>query len=157
MTLRRDRIPLTSYRIAGSETTATTLSCATYYLLSNPEIYDELRKEIRSTFSSYEDIDSASASKLNLVNAICLEAMRMYPPLPFALPRVVPRGGDSVHGCMLPEGVSQVSNYVLSALYADNLVTITDHRIYKSICCLHVLDKLQRPFQIRTRALVRQQ
>lgn len=157
MTLRRDRISLTSHRIAGSETTATTLSCATYYLLRNPEIYDELRKEIRSTFSSYEDIDSASASKLKLVNGICLEAMRMYPPLPFALPRVVPRGGDSVHGHMLPEGVSRASDFDVGALDADDIYTITDHRVYKSIRCFHVLHKLQRPFQIRTRALVRQQ
>lgn len=97
---------MTSYRIAGGETTATTLSCATYYLLRNPEIYAQLRKEVRSAFSSYEDIDSASASKIKLVNAICLEALRMYPPLPFALPRVVPHGGDSVDGHMLPEGVS---------------------------------------------------
>ncbi|KAH0370261.1 benzoate 4-monooxygenase cytochrome P450, partial [Aureobasidium melanogenum] len=74
--------------IAGSETTATTLSCATYYLLRDPELYDRLRKETRSAFASYEEINSASASKLKLVNAICLEAMRMYPPLPSALPRI---------------------------------------------------------------------
>jgi cytochrome P450 len=100
------KVDLETYRIAGSETTATTLSCATYYLLRNPEIHDKLRTEIRGAFSSYEEIDSASASKLKLVNAICLEAMRMYPPLPFALPRVVPPGGATVDGHMIPEGVS---------------------------------------------------
>ena len=34
--------------------------------------------------------------------------MRIYPPLPFALPRVVPAGGDTVDGHFLPEGVSQL-------------------------------------------------
>jgi cytochrome P450 len=101
------KVDLETYRIAGSETTATTLSCATYYLLRNPEIYDKLRTEIRGALSSYEEIDSASASKLKLVNAICLEAMRMYPPLSFALPRVVPPGGATVDGYTLPEGVSE--------------------------------------------------
>ena len=33
--------------------------------------------------------------------------MRIYPPLPFALPRVVPAGGDTVDGHFLPEGVSK--------------------------------------------------
>ncbi|KAH0035830.1 benzoate 4-monooxygenase cytochrome P450, partial [Aureobasidium melanogenum] len=106
--------------IAGSETTATTLSCATYYLLRDPAIYDKLRKEIRSAFSSYEEINSASASKLKLVNAICLEAMRMYPPLPFALPRVVPDGGDSVDGYMLPEGIIVSTNPFAASMSSAN-------------------------------------
>ncbi|KAG9963016.1 benzoate 4-monooxygenase cytochrome P450, partial [Aureobasidium melanogenum] len=106
--------------IAGSETTATTLSCATYYLLRDPEIYDALRKEIRSAFSSYAEINPASASKLKLVNAICLEAMRMYPPLPFALPRVVPHGGDSVDGHMLPEGVTVSTNPFATSMSSVN-------------------------------------
>jgi cytochrome P450 len=103
---KKTRVDLEFHRIAGSETTATTLSCATYYLLRNPGIYDKLQEEIRGAFSSYEQIESTSASKLKLVNAICLEAMRMYPPLPFALPRVVPPGGATVDGHILPEGVS---------------------------------------------------
>ncbi|KAG9527480.1 benzoate 4-monooxygenase cytochrome P450, partial [Aureobasidium melanogenum] len=106
--------------IAGSETTATTLSCATYYLLRDPAIYDELRKEIRSAFSSYGEINSASSSKLKLVNAICLEAMRMYPPLPFALPRVVPDGGDSVDGYMLPEGIIVSTNPFAASMSSAN-------------------------------------
>ncbi|KAI4762308.1 hypothetical protein E4T51_04711 [Aureobasidium sp. EXF-12344] len=106
--------------IAGSETTATILSCATYYLLRDPAIYDELRKEIRSAFSSYGEINSASSSKLKLVNAICLEAMRMYPPLPFALPRVVPDGGDSVDGYMLPEGIIVSTNPFAASMSSAN-------------------------------------
>lgn len=141
---------MTCHRIAGSETTATTLSCATYYLLRDPEVYDKLRKEIHSAFSSYEEINSTSASKLKLVNAICLEAMRMYPPLPFALPRVVPQGGDTVDGHMLPEGVSRASNSDSSMLDADDICKTTDHCIDKSIRCFHVLGQLQRLFQVCT-------
>ncbi|KAI4730515.1 putative P450 monooxygenase [Aureobasidium sp. EXF-10728] len=106
--------------IAGSETTATTLSCATYHLLRDPELYDKLRKEIRGAFSSYEQIDSVSASKIKLVNAVCLEAMRMYPPLPFALPRVVPQGGDTVDGHMIPEGITVSTNPFAASMSSIN-------------------------------------
>ncbi|KAH8635732.1 hypothetical protein IG631_11133 [Alternaria alternata] len=34
--------------------------------------------------------------------------MRIYPPLPFPLPRVVPQGGDIVDGHFIPEGVSEL-------------------------------------------------
>lgn len=39
------------------------------------------------------------------MEAVILEGMRVYAPLPFALPRVVPEGGDTVDGYFLPEKV----------------------------------------------------
>lgn len=92
--------------IAGSETTATTLAVMTYYLLKNPEIMSELKQEVREAFDNYESIDAASAGSLKYLKAVAQEAMRMYPPLPFALPRVVPEGGATVDGQFLPAGVS---------------------------------------------------
>lgn len=91
---------------AGSETTATTLSCATYYLLKYPEVLRKLQKEIRSTFSNYNEINAQSTASLRYLHAVCLEALRIYAPLPFALPRVVPEGGDTVDGHYLPAGVN---------------------------------------------------
>lgn len=73
-----------------------------------------LRQEIRSTFKSYDEINGTSTQSLKYLNAVALEAMRIYPPLPFALPRVVPLGGDTVEGHFLPEGVS-ISNALLSS------------------------------------------
>lgn len=91
--------------LAGSETTSTVLACATYYLLKNPSIMQQLREEVRGVFTSYAAISDTSTRSLRYLNAVCLEAMRMYAPLPFSLPRVVPEGGDSVDGHFLPEGV----------------------------------------------------
>ncbi|KAH0426616.1 benzoate 4-monooxygenase cytochrome p450 [Colletotrichum camelliae] len=88
--------------IAGSETTATTLSCMTYYLLKNPSILAQLQDEVRSSFTQYEDINAATAVPLKYLKAVAQEAMRVYPPLPFALPRVVPEGGCTVDGHFLP-------------------------------------------------------
>jgi len=92
--------------LAGSETTATALSCITYYLDRTPSALKALHEEIRGTFKSYSEINAASTVSLRYLNAVIFEGMRIYPPLPFALPRVVPEGGDSVDGHMLPAGVS---------------------------------------------------
>ncbi|KAF2763809.1 cytochrome P450 monooxygenase-like protein [Teratosphaeria nubilosa] len=91
--------------IAGSETTATALACITYYLLRNPAITESLRAEIDSAFNSYDSINASSTAGLRYLNAVCQEGMRMYPPLPFALPRVVPPGGAMVDGHWLPAGI----------------------------------------------------
>ncbi|KAG8627846.1 hypothetical protein KVT40_003719 [Elsinoe batatas] len=90
--------------IAGSETTATVLACATFFLLKLSDKLRTLQDELDRTFHQYEDIDALSTAGLEYLNAVCKEAMRMYPPLPFALPRVVPQGGDTVDGHFLPEG-----------------------------------------------------
>ena len=93
--------------LAGSETTATALACITYYLFHTPHALERLRKEIRTSFRSYEDINATTTAPLKYLTAVCQEGMRLYSPLPFALPRVVPEGGDSVDGHMLPAGVSK--------------------------------------------------
>ncbi|KAI0454861.1 cytochrome P450 [Xylaria acuta] len=90
--------------LAGSETTATALATATYYLLRNPEIMKKMQQEVRSSFSSYDEISGKSTQRLRYLKAVMLEAMRIYPPLPFALPRVVPPPGESVDGHYLPGG-----------------------------------------------------
>ncbi|KAA8909875.1 benzoate 4-monooxygenase cytochrome P450 [Sphaerosporella brunnea] len=90
--------------IAGSETTATALACITYYLLRQPDILKKLQQEVRTAFRSYDQINAQSTASLKYLQAVALEGMRVYPPLPFALPRVVPPGGDTVDGHFIPEG-----------------------------------------------------
>jgi len=81
------------------------MSCLTYHVLKNPKILRRLQHEVRLAFARYEDIDAAGAVPLKYLHALCLEAMRMYPPLPFAVPRTVPDGGAMVDGHFVPEGV----------------------------------------------------
>ncbi|RYP75506.1 hypothetical protein DL771_002391 [Monosporascus sp. 5C6A] len=89
--------------IAGSETTATLLSGVTYFLLTNPDAMEKLKTEIRAAFGSEDDIDFVSVSKLPYLLACLDEALRMYPPVPIGLPRVVPKGGASIGGRFVPE------------------------------------------------------
>ena len=91
--------------LAGSETSSTCLSTITYYLFKTPSAAKKLREEVRSAFASYNDINAASTISLEYMHAVILEGLRIHPPLPFALPRVVPEGGDTVDGHFLPAGV----------------------------------------------------
>ena len=94
--------------LAGSETTATALSTITYYLLRTPRVMEKLQRDIRAKFTDYSKINSKSTLDLPYLDAVILEGLRVYPPLPFALPRVVPEGGDTVDGHHLPAGVSHL-------------------------------------------------
>jgi cytochrome P450 len=92
--------------IAGSETTATTLSGATYMLLTHPEILQKVKDEVRLSFSSEAEIDLLSVQKLSYMMAVLQEALRMYPPVPAAIPRKAQPGGDTICGQYVPENVS---------------------------------------------------
>jgi cytochrome P450 len=92
--------------IAGSETTATLLCGVTYLLLSNPEILKKLAHEVRSGFASEDEITMTSVSKLSYMLACLDEAMRVYPPIPSVLPRIVPKGGTTIVDCFVAENVS---------------------------------------------------
>jgi cytochrome P450 len=92
--------------IAGSETTATLLSGVTYLLLTSPDSLAKLTTEIRSAFSDDKEIDINSVNPLKYLQACLEEALRMYPPVPIGLPRIVPPGGGSISGHYVPENVS---------------------------------------------------
>jgi len=92
--------------VAGSETTATLLSGATFYLLKNPAILQQLKDEIRTTFSNEHDINLLSLMHLPYLNAVLEESLRMYPPVPTTFPRTTPAGGEILCGRFVPGGTS---------------------------------------------------
>ncbi|PNP51058.1 hypothetical protein THARTR1_08286 [Trichoderma harzianum] len=89
--------------IAGSETTATTLSGVTYLLLTHPEVLQKTVDEVRSSFSNEGEIDLLSVQKLGYMMAALQETLRMYPPVPTAIPRKAQPGGDVICGKYVPE------------------------------------------------------
>ncbi|KAI0025684.1 putative cytochrome P450 [Xylariomycetidae sp. FL0641] len=84
--------------LAGSETTATTLSGATYLLLEHPEALEKLKQEVRSTFNNSDEITINTVNHLSYMLAVLNEALRMYPPVTSALVRNVPPEGASIAG-----------------------------------------------------------
>lgn len=91
--------------LAGSETTASLLSGLTFYMLGNPSAYQKLVSEVRGSFKDYSDINFLGVSQLSYLNAALEEALRVYPPVPATIPRVVPKGGAIIDGEYIPEGV----------------------------------------------------
>ena len=95
-----------SVLIAGSETTSSMLSGVTYLLLSNPKALEKVVEEVRTSFKSEDDITLTSVSCLTYMLACLNEALRSYPPVPFGMPRFVPKGGAKISGEFVPEDVS---------------------------------------------------
>ncbi|KAL7930726.1 cytochrome P450 [Trichoderma chlorosporum] len=89
--------------IAGSETTATTLSGVTYLLLTHQPVLQKTIKELRSSFTDESEIDLLSVQKLRYMLAVLQEALREFPPVVNAVPRKVQPGGDVICGQFVPE------------------------------------------------------
>jgi cytochrome P450 len=92
------------HSIAGGETTATTLAAVMFYLLKSPKAMDKLKAEIRSRFTTYDEIDSTSALQLPYLQATINEALRIHPSGAHGHPRISP--GTQIDGHWIPKGVS---------------------------------------------------
>lgn len=95
---------------AGSETTATLLSGATYHLLQNPAVLQRVQLEIRRAFKSEEDITVRSVSKPDLLpylEAVLQESLRCYPSIPAILPRITGPEGALIDGNFVPSNVGR--------------------------------------------------
>ena len=99
--------------IAGSNSLTTTLAGTTNYLLRFPETLEKLSREVRGTFKTEAEINLTSLGQLPYLSAVIEEGLRIISPVPLGMPRVVPKGGDSVCGEWLPENVSQNHDYTL--------------------------------------------
>ena len=91
---------------AGSETSATSLASATYFALKDPPVMTRLIREIRHAFMRQEDITIAAVTNLPYLHAVIQETLRMHPPNPISLSRVVDRPDVVVCGMAIPQGVS---------------------------------------------------
>ncbi|OTA76189.1 hypothetical protein M434DRAFT_402544 [Hypoxylon sp. CO27-5] len=103
--------------VAGSETTATLLSGATYWMLKTPHALKRATEEVRNAFESEEAITFKEVSaKLPYMMACLEEALRLFPPVPLRLARSVPQGPPvRIAGVTVPEktvvGVHHLAAY----------------------------------------------
>ncbi|OBT65012.1 hypothetical protein VE03_05239 [Pseudogymnoascus sp. 23342-1-I1] len=75
--------------VAGSDTTSTALTVILWHLLANPKTMEKLTSEICGTFSSVEDIKYKDLKGLPYLHAVIEEGLRICPPNPGLIPRVV--------------------------------------------------------------------
>ncbi|KAL0574519.1 hypothetical protein V5O48_007434 [Marasmius crinis-equi] len=93
--------------VAGSDTTATVMTCFFWFLLANPECYKRLQKEVDEVYPAEENaLDTTRHGKMKYLGACINEALRLMPPVPSGGPRIVPQGsgGKQLAGHFLPEG-----------------------------------------------------
>ncbi|KAF1923398.1 cytochrome P450 4F3 omega-hydroxylase [Didymella exigua CBS 183.55] len=106
----------------GSETVATALCGIMYLLAKNPEAMQKLHEEITGGFTKQEDINMISVGGLKVLQATISEGMRIYPPVPAGLQRIVPKGGAIIAGYAVAEGtivnVSQQPAYHLPSNFS---------------------------------------
>ena len=92
--------------VVGSETTGTALSGIIMNLLRPPDVMTKATEEVRQAFSHASEIDAQRTSELRYISAVIEESLRLCPPVPLGMPRVVPEGGAEVVGEWLPSNVS---------------------------------------------------
>ena len=94
-----------SNMVAGSDTTAISLSAILYYLLKSPQTFDKLRQEIDAQHGK-SNIMFKESQEMPYLQAVIKEALRMHPATGLPLERVVPEGGVTMCERFFPAGVS---------------------------------------------------
>lgn len=89
--------------IAGSGTTATTLTYATWALLTYPNVRHKLEVEVMELSN---DFDDTTLEKLPYLDAFITEVLRVYGSAPGALPRTTPSHGIQIGGYYVPPGIT---------------------------------------------------
>ncbi|KAK4544572.1 hypothetical protein LTR36_004144 [Oleoguttula mirabilis] len=90
--------------VAGSETTATLLTGTTWFLCKNPDVLRRVQQEVRAAFKHDADITPKAVNDMEYMLAVLSEAMRVYPPTGFGIPRLISsEGGQMVAGGHVPE------------------------------------------------------
>ena len=92
---------------AGSDTTATAMTNCLYQLIRHPHVMRKLLEEIDPILGSQSTIaDYDQVKTLRYLRACIDESMRDRPPTGLGLPRQTPKGGVTIAGHFLPEGIT---------------------------------------------------
>jgi cytochrome P450 len=99
---------LMTFLAAGHETTATALTWVIYLLCKHPRTQSKVREEIKTAIPdktcAAEQITSSTIDSLHYLQAVCNEALRLYPPV--ALTVRVAVKDTTVAGEHLPKGTA---------------------------------------------------
>ncbi|TVY89363.1 Cytochrome P450 monooxygenase [Lachnellula willkommii] len=88
--------------VAGSETTATLLRGALFYLLKSPSSLSKLTTELRTSFPGPAGMNVVNLARLSYLNACLQEGLRLYPPVQGILLRKTQPGGAVINGYHIP-------------------------------------------------------
>ena len=94
--------------VAGSDTTAATLTCLFYHFATHPEVYKTLQKEADEFFAAEVtsgDFDTGALGKLRYLQACIDESLRLFPPVMSGLQRQTPPQGVQIGEQFIPGNV----------------------------------------------------
>ena len=105
---KTDVISMASSNVgAGSDTTAISMRAIVYFLLKHPRCKDKLVEEIRS-FRTAPELPEVmpfeDTKKLQYLQAVIYESMRLHSAVGNVLPRITPPGGIEINKHYIPEG-----------------------------------------------------
>ncbi|KIX94699.1 uncharacterized protein Z520_09745 [Fonsecaea multimorphosa CBS 102226] len=89
--------------VAGSDTTAATLTHLFYHLAKDQSQLELLREEVESLKG---DLDASKLVTLKHLNGAINEALRLHPPVPSGVARLTPPEGITIGGTYIPGGVN---------------------------------------------------
>ena len=89
--------------VAGSDTTAVTLTYLIWAVLKRPALQKRLETELSALGEAFTD---AELEHIQLLNAVIDETLRLYGAAPGSLPRIVPPAGSHLDGFFLPGGTT---------------------------------------------------
>ncbi|KAJ5724412.1 hypothetical protein N7493_006140 [Penicillium malachiteum] len=98
---------VSSLIVAGSETTAITLTYLIWAALSRPKLRSDLEAELATLGESWNE---SQLEALPLLNAVINETLRLYGAAPGFLPCTVPEVGFSFLGYYIPAGMTCIWN-----------------------------------------------
>lgn len=93
-------IEAASFLLAGTDTTAFTLTCLVCAVLKQVAVQSALAEEVGRLEDNFTD---AQLEELPFLEAVINETLRLYGPAAGSLPRVVPKGGAHLGGYFVPE------------------------------------------------------
>ena len=92
-----------------------------YYATRNYRVYERLTSEIRSTFTSVDEIETGpKLASCQYLRACIDESLRISPSVPADLPRQVLPGGLEIDGQYFPEG-TEIGSSLWALMHAEEI------------------------------------
>lgn len=109
LTLTRDEIigNLMLFMFAGYETTSSTLTICTHFLVNHQDLQEKLRQELQQVLRRDGKFDYANVMQLEYLNAFICEALRLIPPVQFFVTRLALEDYE-YDGRVIPKGTGIV-------------------------------------------------
>ncbi|CAN0838297.1 Cytochrome P450 71D8 [Linum grandiflorum] len=73
--------------LAGIETSATAIAWAMSEVVKDARVLQNVQDEVRKVFNDTSSVEEASLHKLNYLDIVISESLRLHPPLPLLIPR----------------------------------------------------------------------